>query len=118
MKKMKSRFTEEESIKIYEEVTKVSIPYDYRTKDYPFEVILDKFGEKDDENATLYVPDYQRNFIWNKKRQSRFIESVFLGMPLTPCLLSEGEDRRLEIIDGSQRIRNLISFYKNNLSLS
>ena len=118
MKKIKSRFTEEESIQIYEEVTNVSIPYDYRTKDYPFEVLIGKFGDKDDEKATLYVPDYQRNFIWNKKRQSRFIESVFLGMPLTPCLLSEGDDRRLEIIDGSQRIRTLISFYNNKLALT
>jgi uncharacterized protein with ParB-like and HNH nuclease domain len=30
-----------------------------------------------------------------------------LGVPLTPFLVSEDADNRLEIIDGSQRIRTL-----------
>jgi hypothetical protein len=103
---------------IVEQVDKESVSYDYRTKDYPFEVICKKYGEEDDlESSTLYVPSYQRKFIWSSDKQSNFIESVFLGVPLTPFLVSEDKDNRLEIIDGSQRIRTLIEFYKNKLQL-
>lgn len=113
----KSRFSEEELDTILNQVKEKSRLYDYRTKDYSFEVILSKYGNEDDENATLYIPEYQREFVWKRDRQSKFIESVLLGVPLTPFLVSEDEDGRLEIIDGSQRIRTLISFYENEFAL-
>ncbi len=114
---VKSRFTEEELEAILNQVKEKSTLYDYRTKDYPFEVICTKYGDEDNLNATLYVPKYQREFIWKPDRQSKFIESVLLGVPLTPFLVSEDENSRLEIIDGSQRIRTLIAFYEDKLRL-
>lgn len=117
MAKVRSKFSDEELIKIEEQVQLLSVDYDYKTKDYPFEVIINKFGEETDENATLYVPDYQREFVWRPERQSLFIESVLLGVPLTPFLVSEDKNNRLEIIDGSQRIRTLIAFYEDKLRL-
>jgi len=113
----KSRFTEEELDAILNQVKEKSTLYDYRTKDYPFEVICTKYGDEDNLKATLYVPKYQREFVWKPDRQSKFIESVILGVPLTPFLVSEDEDSRLEIIDGSQRIRTLIAFFENKLRL-
>ena len=113
----KSKFTEEKIETIINQVKEKSTLYNYRTKDYPFEVICSKFGEEEDLSSTLYVPDYQREFVWKPDRQSKFIESVLLGVPLTPFLVSEDEDSRLEIIDGSQRIRTLIAFYENKLRL-
>jgi len=80
-------------------------------------VICSKYGDADNLNATLYVPDYQRNFVWKPDRQSKFIESVLLGVPLTPFLVSEDKNSRLEIIDGSQRLRTLIAFFENKLRL-
>ena len=117
MAKLKSKFSEEELTKIQEQIDEKNGLYDYITKDYPFEVIYAKYGEEEDLKKTLYVPSYQREFVWNNEKQSRFIESVLLGVPLTPFLVSEDEDRRLEIIDGSQRIRTLIAFYENKLRL-
>ncbi|MCF6269820.1 MAG: DUF262 domain-containing protein [Melioribacteraceae bacterium] len=113
----KSRFSEEGLDAILNQVKEKSRLYDYRTKDYPFEVICTKYGDEDNLGATLYVPKYQREFIWKPDRQSKFIESVLLGVPLTPFLVSEDEDSRLEIIDGSQRIRTLIAFFENRLRL-
>ena len=113
----KSKFSADEQLIIEEQVVRESIPYDYKTKDYPFEVLINKFGEEDDPEATLYVPSYQREFVWRPDRQSRFIESVLLGVPLTPFLVSEDNNSRLEIIDGSQRISTLIAFYENKLRL-
>jgi uncharacterized protein with ParB-like and HNH nuclease domain len=114
---VKSKFSEKKIQRILEQVKEKSTEYDYRTKDYPFEVICTKYGAESDPNATLYIPKYQRGFVWKPDRQSKFIESVLLGVPLTPFLVSEDEEGRLEIIDGSQRIRTLIAFYENKLSL-
>jgi len=114
---MKSKFPYEKLDKILTQIKEKSTLYDYRTKDYPFEVICTKYGDEDNTNSTLYVPEYQRKFIWKPDRQSKFIESVLLGVPLTPFLVSEDKDSRLEIIDGSQRIRTLIAFFENKLKL-
>jgi uncharacterized protein with ParB-like and HNH nuclease domain len=116
-KRKKSKFSEEKQALIIEQFSQKSKLYEYRTKDYAFEVILSKYGEESNENTTLYVPDYQREFVWKNDKKSKFIESVLLGMPLTPFLVSEDDKRRLEIIDGSQRIRTLISFYNDEFSL-
>jgi len=117
MAKIKSKFTEEELKKIQIQIDKETGLYDYITKDYPFEVIYSKYGDEDNLDKTLYVPSYQREFVWDNEKQSRFIESVLLGVPLTPFLVSEDDNNRLEIIDGSQRIRTLIAFYDNVLKL-
>jgi len=114
---VKNNFSPDKLACIEEQVRENASSYDYRTKDYPFEVICTKFGEPDNPEATLYVPDYQRKFVWKPDMQSRFIESVLLGVPLTPFLVSEDDNNRLEIIDGSQRIRTLLAFYENKLKL-
>ncbi|MCB4775641.1 MAG: DUF262 domain-containing protein [Sulfurovum sp.] len=117
MAKARSKFSDEELTAIQKQVDTETGLYDYVTKDYPFEVIYSKYGDEDNLDKTLYVPSYQREFVWNNEKRSRFIESVLLGVPLTPFLVSEDENGRLEIIDGSQRIRTLISFYDNVLRL-
>ncbi|MCK5537248.1 MAG: DUF262 domain-containing protein [Thiomargarita sp.] len=114
---IKNKFSPNEQELIEKQVNENSSSYDYRTMDYPFEVICSKFGDLDDPSSTLYVPNYQREFVWQPDKQSRFIESVLLGVPLTPFLVSEDKDNRLEIIDGSQRIRTLLAFYENKLKL-
>jgi len=80
----------------------------YIVREYPAEVVVRKYlvGKDDDQNE-IYVPDYQRDLIWPLKNQSRFIESVLIGIPI-PFLfvadISEREDPdgagRLEIVDG------------------
>lgn len=117
MAKIKSKYSEEELEEIQNDINSKSGLYEYRTKDYPFEVIESKFGYEDEPEATLYVPGYQREFVWDRKKQSRFIESVLLKVPLTPFLVSEDTNGRLEIIDGSQRIRTLLAFYNNEFAI-
>ena len=91
-----------------------SVPYIYDTKEYPVEVIVSKL-EKDQ----IFVPHYQRNFVWKPKEKSRFIESVFLGVPIMPFLVSvSGDEAELEIIDGSQRIRTLQEYVMGSLRLN
>lgn len=103
---MAKKFTEEQKELVDGQIRQESIPYIYDTKEYPVEVLVAKY--KKDE---IFVPHYQRNFVWSSKQKSRFIESVYLGVPIMPLLVSiSGEDSVLEIIDGSQRIRTLVEY--------
>ncbi len=92
----------------------------YDMKEFTVELYVSKYLkdiEKDDNE--LYVPDYQREFIWDDKHQSRFIESLFLGLPVPFMFSAEiKETGRLEIVDGSQRIRTLAAFLNDELELS
>lgn len=71
----------------------------------------------DDEDIEL-SPDFQRNFIWDDTRQSRLIESIFLGLPLPSIYLSQYKDGRLTIVDGLQRIMTIRRFLNNQLRLN
>lgn len=63
------------------------------------------------------APHFQRHFVWDKTRQSRLIESIFLGLPLPAIYLSEYDDGRMTIVDGLQRISTIRDFMKNKLRL-
>jgi hypothetical protein len=100
---------------------------DYDTKEYPVEVLVQKYRDGLDEDISeLYIPDYQRDMIWEDTRQSKFIESIFLGLPIPYIFVAdlrpkqeddEDDLARLEIVDGTQRIRTLDRFLKNDLTL-
>lgn len=90
----------------------------YDSKDYTIELLVKKYLDKIDENENeIYVPDYQRDFVWDASRQSRLIESIVLGLPIPPIFVAENKDGRLEIVDGSQRVRTLSAFLENDLTL-
>ena len=95
---------------------------DFDIREYPVEVIVKKFTENiEGDKAEIFVPDYQRELVWSEAQQSRFIESILLNLPI-PYLyvadITSGEDAgRLEIVDGSQRIRTLVRFMGNELKL-
>ena len=116
-------FNTTEAEKQIEEHRKV---VDYNIIEYPIEVIVGKYlGESKDETgkpvkAEFYIPDYQREHTWDEKRKSKFIESVLIGLPIPFLFLAEAEDEegRLEIVDGSQRIRTLAEFVSGKLVLN
>lgn len=61
----------------------------------------------------IFVPSFQRAFIWSPKQASRFIESLLLGLPVPAIFLSRDEDsKKYLIIDGQQRLSSLRYFYK------
>ncbi|MBW4513203.1 MAG: DUF262 domain-containing protein [Scytonematopsis contorta HA4267-MV1] len=93
---------------------------DYDTREFTIEIVVSKYLEKDDDDLSeIYVPEYQREFVWDTTRQSRLIESIILGLPIPLIFVAEIEETgRLEIVDGSQRIRTLAAFMTNKLQLS
>jgi hypothetical protein len=56
-------------------------------------------------------PEFQRLFRWSKYQQTRFIESLLLGIPIPPIFVAEDENGRWELVDGLQRISTVFSFF-------
>ncbi len=74
-------------------------------------------GRKPQSYNLIYIPEYQRDFTWDENRQSKLIESIVLGLPIPFIFVAENSNSSWEVVDGSQRIRTLHNFVKNNLSL-
>jgi len=75
--------------------------------DYPVDSIIKRI--KDD---IIYVPKFQRKYVWNIAQASKFIESLVLGLPVPGVFLSrENKTGRLLIVDGQQRLMSLSHFY-------
>ncbi|MBT2784791.1 MULTISPECIES: DUF262 domain-containing protein [unclassified Halomonas] len=94
--------------------------YDYDIREFPIEVIFNKCTDFIEEDVTeWFVPSYQRKHVWPDKLQSQFIESLLLNLPIPYLYVSDtGEESLIEIVDGSQRVRTIIRFIKNDLKLS
>ncbi len=78
---------------------------------------------KNFKDGLIVVPDYQRQFVWDTSIQSRFIESIFMAIPIPAIFLLEIIDdktgiTKYEVIDGVQRLSTLLSFVDNKLRLS
>lgn len=63
-------------------------------------------------------PEYQRRQVWDKSKQSRFIESLLMNLPIPPVFLFEPEYSRYEVMDGQQRLSSIVAFYDNRLKLA
>lgn len=62
-------------------------------------------------------PDFQRRSVWNKTAKSRFIESLFLGIPIPQILLAEERTKRGSylVLDGKQRLTTIREFLNDRL---
>ncbi len=75
--------------------------------DYPVDGLVKRMRK-----AAIFVPPFQRNYVWTYKKASRFIESLLLGLPVPGIFVSkEKESNKLVVIDGQQRLRTLQFFY-------
>lgn len=90
----------------------------YDTREYTIEIIVQKYlSDLEKEENEFFVPEYQREFVWDSTRQSRFIESLMIGLPIPYIFLAETTKGRYEIVDGSQRIRTLAAYLQNELKI-
>ena len=86
---------------------------DYDTKDFTIELLIAKFKKKD-----FFIPSYQRNFVWQIKNKTLFLESIFLGLPIPFMFFADCDNGKQEVIDGAQRMQTLVEFHNNKLQLS
>lgn len=95
---------------------------DHRIREYPIAVLIEKFTKCDENGLTeFFVPDYQRKFVWDQSQQSRFIESILIQIPIPYLFAADtddlGREGYLEIVDGTQRLRTLVAYVKDELKL-
>lgn len=75
--------------------------------DYDVEGIVAKI-----EKGKIFIPPFQRKYVWSIQRASRLIESLILGLPVPGIFLStEKSTNKLLIVDGQQRIQTLHKYY-------
>lgn len=83
-------------------------------KNYPIINIVSRINDK----IIIADPDYKRGLIWDNIQQSRFIESILLGLPI-PSLFFEIDDQgRWIVIDGTQRLMTIKKLFDSNLVLT
>ena len=60
----------------------------------------------------VYIPPFQRDYVWSQREASRFVESLLLGLPVPGVFLARDRDsKRLLVIDGQQRLKTLEFFF-------
>lgn len=70
-------------------------------------------------NEKTYVmdPEFQRDFIWPKDKQSKLIESVTMRIPLPVFYMAEDDDGQMVVVDGLQRLSTFQNFLNDELRL-
>ncbi len=74
--------------------------------DYDAEGLVKRMQRED-----IYIPPFQRSFVWTQKEASRFIESLLLGLPVPGVFLArDSGSKKLLVIDGQQRLKSVQFF--------
>lgn len=64
------------------------------------------------DEGDIFIPTWQRQYVWRFKQASSFIESLLLGLPVPGVFLGrDAVSGQLYVIDGHQRVRTLQFFY-------
>lgn len=98
-----------------EAIANVSRQVKFTIAEYPVSLYVSRF--RDDVSDRYFVPEYQRNLAWNEEQKSLFIESLLVGLPVPFMFFYQTKDGRMEIVDGSQRMRAMRAFLKEDLRL-
>ncbi|MDF1693049.1 MAG: DUF262 domain-containing protein [Zhongshania sp.] len=97
-----------------EQILNYSKKIDFYTSEYTLEILAQKVSKEE-----YTVPEYQREFTWDATRKSKFIESLLIGLPVPFVFFWQNDETgKLEIVDGSQRLRTVAEYLENNLALS
>lgn len=91
----------------------LSIPPEQRklhteTYDFTVDTVVERLAAK-----TIFIPEFQRKYVWKEAQASRLIESLIIQCPVPVIYLNQEADETLAVIDGNQRLTS-ISRYLNN----
>ena len=62
-------------------------------------------------------PDFQREFVWDREKQSKLVESALMGIPFPIVYLAESPDGKMIVVDGLQRLSTFRDFLQNKFRL-
>jgi hypothetical protein len=94
-----------------ENTTNLEVPTDRRAiYTDPADAEIDSLYSRHKRGKLVVQPDFQRDYVWDRKRASRLIESALLGIPIPIVYISEEPDNKEYVIDGQQRLTSFFSF--------
>ncbi len=76
------------------------------------EINIETLFNRIKRGSIVLQPEYQRKFVWDKRKSSNLIESILLNIPIPPIFISE-ENGVYEVIDGQQRLTSIYNFIDN-----
>jgi hypothetical protein len=82
------------------------------TYDYSITTITDYL-----RSGHVFVPKFQRGYVWTEPQASRLIESLIIQCPIPVIYLSQESDERLSVIDGNQRLHSILRYVDNRFQL-
>lgn len=84
----------------------------------PYDFSVDQLATYVDKKRILLIDvPYQREYVWDDAKASRFIESLLLNVPIPVCYFAENADATWEVIDGLQRSHSIVRFLDGGLRL-
>ena len=95
-------------------------------EDYPLDAVfvreerrsVSDIVKRIEKKRIVLDPEFQRDFVWSVKKQSRMIESCLMRIPLPVLYVAEADDGRIVIVDGLQRLTTFKHYLNNQFSLS
>jgi hypothetical protein len=88
-----------------------SAPQTYNISSYGADFDVDGLVKRL-KRGDIFIPPFQRDYVWNLSEASRFIESLLLGLPVPGVFLAKDPDTNKSlVIDGQQRLKTLQFFY-------
>lgn len=89
-----------------------SSPPTYEIATYPADFTLEVLDSKW-KQGEIYIPPFQRGFVWNQVQASKLIESFLVGLPVPSIFLyTERDDENSMVVDGQQRLRSIVYFFE------
>lgn len=68
-------------------------------------------------NGAVFIPEFQRKYVWNRGQASRLIESLIIQCPIPVIYLNQEKDEKLSVIDGNQRLTSIKLFIEDGFEL-
>jgi hypothetical protein len=96
-----------DNIKLEEQIKETKNSLSTDRLDMSFGEIMSMYEREE----IIINPDFQRLFRWSNYQQTRFIESILLGIPIPPIFVAEDNEGKWELVDGLQRISTILSFF-------
>lgn len=82
------------------------------SSDFTVETLVSKL-----KNGSIYIPEFQRKYVWNDVQASKLIESLIIQCPIPVIYLNQEQNETYSVIDGNQRVTSLRRYLSDEFQL-
>ena len=109
-----------------QDIEKEELQTNVPLEDFPLDFMLIRTGSRTvnetvkriNERRYVLDPDFQREFVWDNKQQSKLIESCILRIPLPLFYVADRIDGNTVVVDGLQRLTTFQRFVQGEFKLT